>query len=53
MSAIPPVKGMMRMRFFKTLTYSFAFGSAFAWTFWYYYHMPRVQIRTYIQCGLV
>lgn len=51
MTAIAPVKGMMRTRFFKTLTYSFAIGSTFAWTFWYYYHVPRVQIRTYNLCG--
>lgn len=47
MVVVPPVKGMMRTRFYKTLTFSFAFGSSLAWGFWYFYHVPRVQIRTY------
>ncbi|AXA51293.1 cytochrome c oxidase subunit 7 [Malassezia restricta] len=45
MAVVPPIKGMMRTRFYKTLTFSFAFGSSLAWGFWYFYHVPRVQIR--------
>lgn len=51
MAVVPPIKGMMRTRFYKTLTFSFAFGSSLAWGFWYFYHVPRVQIRTYQTCG--
>ena len=44
MAVVPPVKGMMRTRFYKTLTFSFAFGSSLAWGFWYSRPDPYVPI---------
>lgn len=51
MSTIAPLKGMLRKRLFTDVTIALGGGTLVAMGFWYGWHLPRNQIRTYLACG--